>query len=432
MQRIALVAFVLSIAIPAVAGGKQIIRKQRPVQNSYIVLLKDDYKGNCKGVAHQLARRHAGMVLDTWEHALLGFAVAVDEAGAQAIAEDPRVLSVQEDAYAEPAQFCIAACAPYTQTISRCNDARVPWQLDRIDQPDLPLNGYYENTSRNARNVDIYIIDSGVSPHSEFEDDNGNSRLKAGYSFWGGPTTDADGHGTRVAGMAAGKTSGVAKGADIIPVRVGNATTYPTETSTIAGINWIIQNHDSSPAVANISLIFGGSSSLDSAANNLVADGVIVVAAAGNANSDSCRYSPGRAASVITVGATTKTDAKASYSNHGSCIALYAPGEGVGGAIHDQYQWLNCSPGWGGTSMASPLVAGVAALAYGVYYNNGYTPTMIRNVLTNHAVRKVTGVPSGTTRLLQSSVTDWESAMCALPCTDPRCIGRSPCPSPDR
>jgi len=427
------VAIALLLTFPLAAKTSKIRKKDRPVKDSYIVVLKEENRGNVRQVAHELAKRYGGLIVATWEDALRGFAITTNEAGALAVAEDPRVFSVAEDSWAIESQFCIKHCAPVSQTSSRCNNGKVPWQVDRIDQANLPLNNYYENCATSGQNVRIYIIDSGVDDHSEFKDKNGNPRLQSGWSYFGGPTTDCNGHGTANASLAAGLGAGVAKSADIVPVRVSSCTTNPSETTVITGINWVIQDHVSGPAVASISLTFGGDADIDNAVNNLIADGVVVVVSAGNANSNACGLSPARVPNAITVGATTKTDAKSSYSNYGSCVTLFAPGDGVGAASYGHFNDLDCSPGLSGTSRAAPLVAGVAAIAYGAYYDDGYTPAMIKNLLVNRAARKVTGAPSGTTnRLLQATVFDCTYPVCAIICTDPRCTNDPTCPPPDR
>jgi subtilisin family serine protease len=232
----------------------------------------------------------------------------------------------------------------------------------------------------------------------------------------------------------AGLDSGAAKNADIVPVRVMKSSGETTAETTTAGVNWVIEHHTTGAAVANISLNFNGNTMLDAAVNNLVSDGVIVVVSAGNGNGNACNGSPARASSAIVVAATTKTDAKASYrySNYGSCVTLFAPGDAVGGAAYGQFTQLDCSPGLNGTSMAAPLAAGVALIAFALYDDDGYTPAMIKNLLVNRAVNRVTGVPSGTTtKLLQSSVLDCEFVVCSVACSDPRCSGDVVCPPPD-
>lgn len=433
MRLFSALVVVLCLAAPATAKPDKVRRKARPVQDSYLVLLNDGVRGNVRNVAHDLTRNHGGKIKLIWEDAVRGFSMIADANAAAAIADDPRVIEVAEDEYAELDQFCVRACAPLSEVRSRCNDAHVPWQIDRIDQPSLPLTGYYENCAATATNAVAYIIDSGVSPHGEFLDKNGNTRLKDGWAVSGGPTTDPIGHGTAVASFAAGLDSGVAKNADIIPVRVMKSDGNTTVETTTAGVNWVVQHHTDTAAVANISINFGSDTTLDTAVNNLVADGVIVVVSAGNSNRDGCGGSPARASSAIVVGATTKTDARWSSSNYGPCVTLFAPGEKVGGAAYGQFTQLDCSPGLTGTSFAAPLTAGVALIAYAKYDGDGYTPAMIRNLLINHSEKnELSGIPTGTpNRLLQSNVVECDYTVCAIACTDPRCANSSSCPPPD-
>lgn len=434
MRLLSTLVVLLCLAAPLSAKQDRVRKKARPVKDSYLVLLNDGVRGNVKQVAHDLTRRHGGTVKLVWEDAVRGFSMTADATTAASIAEDPRVVEVAEDEYAELEQFCITHCAAVTELRSACNDARVPWQMDRIDQSSLPLNGRYENCRQTGTNAIAYIIDSGVSPHGEFLDKNGNSRLKEGWAVSGGPTLDQRGHGTAVASFLGGLDSGAAKNVDLIPVRVEKSDGSTTVETTTAGVNWVAQHHVGGAAVANISLNFNGDATLDTAVNNLVNDGVIVVVSAGNSNRDGCGGSPARAANAIVVGATTKTDAKASFSNYGPCVSLFAPGEAVGGAAYGQFTQLDCSPGLSGTSNAAPLVAGVAIIAYALYDGDGYTPAMIKNLLINRSVKnRLTGVPSGTpNRLLQSAVLDCEFTVCSVACSDPRCAGAPECPAPDK
>jgi hypothetical protein len=419
MRKIVIVvAVVCSFAGTLLAGSGKIEKKAKPIRNSYLVMLDDAMRPNVRGVAHELTGRHGGRVKEIWTDALRGFYAEMSEASAEAMARDPRVLVVEEDEAGTFDGWCTTHCFP-TQTSSHCANGQVGWQLDRIDQPSLPLNGKFEHCVTLGEGVKVYVIDSGIKPHEDFTDSNGNTRISGGISYIndGLGTSDCYGHGTTVASFAVGRYSGAAKAATVVPVRVGGCTANSVLPvgSIVTAVNWVAADHTSGPAVANMSLSFAASSNLDTAVNNLVNDGVFFTNSAGNANVNGCSYSPARATNAFTVGATTNTDAKWSSSNYGSCVQMFAPGAGVGGAHFGQYAYYDCSPGWSGTSQAAPLVAGVAAVAYGALYDNGYNPSMIRTLLINSARTNIlTGIPTGTpNRLLQSKVLD--SSECPAP-----------------
>ena len=199
------------------------------------------------------------------------------------------------------------------------------WGLDRIDQRDRPLNGSYVYDVT-ASNVRAYIIDSGIrASHSDF-----GGRVLSGYTAIndGRGTNDCNGHGTHVAGTVGGATWGVAKSVRLVPVRVFGCTGGSSNSIILAGINWVAANAVR-PAVANMSLGGGASSTTDSATNNLINSGVTVVVAAGNSGANACNYSPARVANAITVGSTTSSDARSNFSNYGSCVNVFAPGSSI-------------------------------------------------------------------------------------------------------
>lgn len=229
------------------------------------------------------------------------------------------------------------------------------WGIDRIDQRS-GTNGQYSFATDGA-GVDVYIVDTGLNAsHTEFA-----NRVKQGYSVFTNDanTADENGHGTHVAGTAAGATLGVAPAASIVPVKVLDASGSGTLSGVIAGIEWAIEHHTATPAVMNMSLGTSKSDSLNTAIDRAFLDGITVVVAAGNSNMNACDVSPAsNVASALTVGATTTTDARALYSNFGECLDLFAPGNGITSAWHTS---TTATQTISGTSMASPHVAGLAA-----------------------------------------------------------------------
>lgn len=306
--------------------------------DSYIVVFNRDVT-DAPGLARRLVGAHGGTLRFTYEHAIKGFAAQLPAAAVQALERNPNV------AYVEPDGIVTTMA---TQT-------NATWGLDRIDQRNLPLNGTYTYDFTGS-GVNVYIIDTGIRlTHNEF-----GGRAFTGFDAVtaGGTANDCNGHGTHVAGTVGGSIYGVAKSVRLYAVRVLNCAGSGTWAGVIAGVDYVTGNHVK-PAVANMSLGGGANSALDQAVNNSVAAGVTYAVAAGNSNANACNYSPARAANAITVGATVSSDARASYSNYGSCVNIFAPGSSITSAWHSSNTSINTISG---TSMASPHVAGVAAL----------------------------------------------------------------------
>ena len=340
------------------------------IPGQYIVVLRDDdpevaaargRRGNAmRAVAERVATRRRGRVRDVYGNAIRGFSATMSEADARALATDPEVAFVEQDQVVH---------ADVTQ-----NPAT--WGLDRIDER-APIAGADYTFTSTGLGVTAYIIDTGILlSHPEF-----TGRLAAGFDAvtTGGTGNDCNGHGTHVAGTVGGTTYGVAKRVTLIPVRVLSCTGSGSNSGVIAGVDWVRGHHaPNAPAVANMSLGGSASAALDNAVAAAIADGVTFAIAAGNSNRNACNYSPARTPAAITVGATTSTDARASYSNFGSCLDLFAPGSGITSA------WLaNGTNTISGTSMASPHVAGVAALF--LQRKPTSTPATVRDSLVANA-----------------------------------------------
>ena len=335
------------------------------IPNRYIVVLRNDVR-DVPGLARGLAAAHGGSVGFVYEAALKGFSITLgSDAAADAIARNPNV------AYVEPDQVVTASATQNNAT----------WGLDRIDQRALPLNGTFNYTAT-ASNVWAYIVDTGIrTAHTQF-----GGRATLGFNAFTSAAKDGDcnGHGTHVAGTVGGSTFGVAKAVRLVAVRVLDCRGSGSSSGLLAGINYVVQQktaNPSRPMVANMSLGFGGVvSSIDNAVTNAIAAGISFVIAAGNSNIDACGVSPARTPNAITVGSTTSTDQRSSFSNFGSCVDIFAPGSNITSAWHTGNSVTNTISG---TSMASPHVAGVVALY--LAGNPTATPSAVTSALNTAA-----------------------------------------------
>ena len=351
-----------------------------------------------------LAVAPAARIEAQFSQALEGFVMTVPTASAEAVAEalarNPAVDGVEPDR-----TLRVGQTAPTVRTL----DARA-WGVDRIDQRTPALDGAFRQ-SLTGRGVNVYIVDSGVSAHNEF-----GSRLVAGFSSVndGRGTVDCSGHGTHVAGTAAGATLGVAPGATVVPVRVIGCNGSSSGSSVLAGLDWVA-SRGQRPAVVNLSLGGDASATLDAAVQRLMLLGFTVVVSAGNDNADACGQSPARAPGAITVAASDRADAKAAFSNWGTCVTLWAPGAGIAAAGHAQPTAVVTM---NGTSMAAPHAAGAAALL--LQGDPTLAPVRVRERLMAQATPgRITTAPGTMTRSLLYAGVEADVPGTAPPATPP-------------
>jgi subtilisin family serine protease len=358
---------------PELRQSGQVLRVSRAIPGQYIVLF-DSAQVRADDVeleSDALSRRHNGQVLHTWRHAVRGFAARMSEAQAQALARDPHVALVEEDA-----EIRLDA----TQT-------GATWGLDRIDQANRPLDGNY-TYNVDGSGVNAYVIDTGIrTTHAQF-----GGRASGAFTAVadGNGTNDCNGHGTHVSGTVGGSTFGVAKNVRLFAVRVLDCAGSGSTSGVISGVEWVTSNH-LSPAVANMSLGGGVSTALDQAVQSSIGSGVTYAIAAGNSSVDACTQSPARVPAALTVGASDINDVRATFSNFGTCVDLFAPGVSITSSWSTTDTATNTISG---TSMATPHVTGAAALYLSA--NPAATPAQVASALVANATSGVlTSVGAG-------------------------------------
>ncbi|MFE4366833.1 S8 family serine peptidase [Streptomyces sp. NPDC056835] len=360
-------------------------RSSNAVPGQYIVTLKPGFS------ATAVLRQFGLTPLFTYDKVLHGFSAAFSATQLSQLRALPAVLAIEENSRisisptsTRPGQWRAERPGPGQAGTARERVPAQSWGLDRIDQRRLPLDGQF-TVNGTGKGVTAYIVDSGIeTAHSEF-----GGRATVGFDSVGDGRMgqDCNGHGTHVAGTTGGATYGVARAVSLVSVRTLGCKGNGTWAGVIAGFDWVAKNARQ-PAVLNASLGGPSSSAVDTAVNAIAAQGVLPVVAAGNDAVDACGASPAGASGVYTVGATDSEDQEARFSNHGTCLETYAPGVAIvsarlgGGSVA-----LN------GTSMASPHVAGVAALYK--EENPSATPKEVADWLTERSTKDVVFPISG-------------------------------------
>ncbi len=371
----AILAAAIAAAVPMMTQAAEFKSAREPVPGQYIVVFNTEFvarpgeesrKPDPVTLSAQLANEYGLAVDMAYTHALQGFVTKASDKQLSQLLADHRIAFIEEDGIVH----------------TTATQSGATWGLDRVDQRNLPLNTTYVYDTT-ATNVRAYILDTGIlATHNDF-----GGRVLSGYTAIsdGRGSSDCNGHGTHVAGTVGGTTWGVAKGVRLVPVRVLGCNGSGTNSGVIAGIDWVAANHVK-PAVANMSLGGGASTATDTAVTNLVNAGVFTAVAAGNDNANACNYSPARAAAAMTVGSTTNTDARSSFSNFGTCLDIFAPGSSI-------------TAPWYTSNTATNTMA-----ALWLANNTSATPSQVTTALINNSTpNKVTGAQTGSpNRLLYS------------------------------
>jgi len=362
--------------------------------DDWIVVFKDGTQ-DPPGLARRLVEANGGSLRFAYSHAILGFAGNLPPQAIEAIQKNPNVAYVERDGLMQ-------------------TTAVGSWGLDRIDQRDLPLDDSY-SASFDGSGVDVFIIDTGLD-YTRTDQFGDRFNRSIDHDFVDNDDDaydDCHGHGTHVAGTVGSDDYGVAPGVTLIGVRVLNCQGSGSYAQVIAGVDYVVATA-TRPSVANMSLGGGYSSAVNDAVNQAVADGIVFTVSSGNSSADACGYSPASAASAITVNASTSSDSRSSFSNYGTCTDIFAPGSSIKSTVIG----IGNTGTWSGTSMASPHVAGVAALL--LQELGDVSPGTVWTAMQDRATPgRISGAGSGTPNLLlYSSDGTGGGGPCASGCPD--------------
>jgi subtilisin family serine protease len=379
---VAAVATAVGVATPAAAEADVLYAGSADaIPGQYVVVFKDAQVStqSVDGQVQEATAKYGGTATYTYRAALRGYTAKMTEQAARRVAADPAVAYVQQD-----------------RVVHALTDQPNPpsWGLDRVDQRDLPLNNLYSYTPDGA-GVTAYVIDTGIRiTHQTF----------GGRASWGtntvgdGNNTDCNGHGTHVSGTIGGAQYGLAKNVSLVAVKVLDCAGSGSFAGVAQGIDFVTAQHDpGEAAVANMSLGAQGSdAATENAVRNSIADGVTYAIASGNSNANACNFTPARVTEAITVNASTRTDARASFSNFGTCTDIFAPGDGI---LSSSNGSDTATATLSGTSMATPHVAGAAALFLSA--NLSATPAAVQAALkSNGTPNKISNPGTGSPNTL--------------------------------
>jgi subtilisin family serine protease len=336
------------------------------IENTYIVVFEEGAVDDPAAKASEHARANGLQLRFVYRHAIEGYAaVFPNEQARDRVSRDQDVDYIEQDGVVH------AVVDPQP----------LPWGIDKVEADKSSMIA--GDGSGTIRNVNAYIIDSGIGNHSDL--------YKVNHvNFAGGKNDDCSGHGTHVAGTVAAKDNtsdvvGVGEGAPLTGVKVLGCSGSGSWSGVIKGVDWVTANAKK-PAVANMSLGGGANQSVDDAVKKSADSGVFYAIAAGNDGADACKNSPARAGThngVMTVAATDSNDKEASWSNYGSCVDIWAPGVSILST-----KMRGGTTTMSGTSMASPHGAGGGALYLEKLYlesNTTASPATVEDALKSNA-----------------------------------------------
>jgi subtilisin family serine protease len=366
------VAVMLMGSAPAMAAPNPAVHAATDAGDPVVVRLGP---GSDPDAAARDAAARGARIRFVYHDVFPGYAAVLPPGGLRGVEGGPDVVTVEPDVPVRARDGMPGSDAR----------AAAPWGLDRVDQRALPLSGTYTPPAadRAGAGVTAYVIDSGIADgHHDL-----SGRVRSGFTAIddGRGTRDCAGHGTHVAGTIGGTEYGVAPAVALVAVRTLDCEGGGETSGVIAGIDWAARDHRrGTPAVANLSLSGPAGENVDAAIRGLIDDGVTVAVAAGNEDDDACDSSPAREPTALTVAATDRDDRRASFSNRGSCVDLFAPGVDI---VSDWYSGDTATEELSGTSMAAPHVAGAAALLLGA--DPGLSPAQVTDRLLGSATARV-------------------------------------------